>query len=176
MSGSASTQPRTGRRNVQGKRVIGLQGEAREEGGTPFFSNKYTEGRKQMEYPKMLQGESLTRLLQGTALGVAITVAVGFNFTLGYGFGWTTGGKAQQRETTAPGQGRMSILAPVCEKDFAAKEGAVEKYKSTQSYNHDTVVRESLKMVLNNEMDYVLARACVIEIDANLSKSAEKKS
>ena len=129
-----------------------------------------------MQLPAILQGESLKRLIQGAVVGAVATMAVGFNFTLGYGFGWTTGGKAQQMETTAREQGRMSVLAPECAKNFAAKEGAVEKYKSTQSYNHDTVVRESLKMVLNNEMDYVLARACVIEIDANLSKSAEKKS
>ena len=46
-----------------------------------------------MEVPSMLQGESLKRLLQGIAIGVALTVIVGFNW-FSYGFGWTLGGSA----------------------------------------------------------------------------------
>ena len=46
-----------------------------------------------MEVPSMLQGESLKRLLQGIAIGVALTVIVCFNW-FSYGFGWTLGGTA----------------------------------------------------------------------------------
>src|SRR5438128_11793542 len=48
-----------------------------------------------MEVPSMLQGESLKRLLQGIAIGVALTVIVGFNW-FSYGFGWTLGGTAEK--------------------------------------------------------------------------------
>ena len=44
-----------------------------------------------MQLPKILQGESLTRLLQGAFAGFLATVVIGF----GWG-GWTLGGTAMK--------------------------------------------------------------------------------
>ena len=47
-----------------------------------------------MQLPKILQGESLTRLLQGAFAGFLATVVIGF----GWG-GWTLGGTAMKMAT-----------------------------------------------------------------------------
>ncbi len=44
-----------------------------------------------MQLPSILQGDSLTRLLQGAAAGAIATVVIGFNWG-----GWVTGGTAKE--------------------------------------------------------------------------------
>ncbi len=56
-----------------------------------------------MNLPPILQGESLTRLLQGAVAGAVVTMVVGF----GWG-GWQLQSKAQKTADTA-----VSRLAPV---------------------------------------------------------------
>jgi hypothetical protein len=48
------------------------------------------------------------------------------------------------------------------------------KIKATPSYNHDDIVREFVKTVVNTPMDYSLARACAAAVDEALAKSAAK--
>jgi hypothetical protein len=73
-----------------------------------------------MNVPSFLSGESLTRLLQGIAVGFVLTVAIGFNW-VGPGFGWVTGGTvdkiADKRAETAV----IAVLAPVCAEKFLAQ-------------------------------------------------------
>ena len=73
-----------------------------------------------MQVPSFLSGESLKRLLQGSAIGFVLTVAIGFNWT-GYGFGWVTGGIvdkiADKRAETAV----IAVLAPICAEKFLAQ-------------------------------------------------------
>ena len=79
-----------------------------------------------MNIPSFLSGESLTRLLQGIAVGFILTVAIGFNWT-GYGFGWVTGGTvdkiADKRAETAV----IAILAPICAEKFLAQSDVAAK-------------------------------------------------
>ena len=66
-----------------------------------------------MQVPSMLQGESLTRLLQGIAIGVALTVMVGFNW-FSYGFGWTLGGTAEKMALQRVDVALVAAYTPVC--------------------------------------------------------------
>lgn len=85
-----------------------------------------------MNIPSFLSGESLTRLLQGTAAGCILTVAVGFNWA-GPGFGWVTGGTAARIADKRAETAIIAVLAPICaekflaQPDFVAKTVALEK-------------------------------------------------
>jgi hypothetical protein len=68
-----------------------------------------------MQVPSMLQGESLTRLLQGAALGVVATVVVGF----GWG-GWSLGSTANKMANEQSERAVVAALAPVCAAKFRA--------------------------------------------------------
>jgi len=52
--------------------------------------------------------------------------------------------------------------------------GAVTKIKATPSYNHDDIVREFVKTVVNTPLDYSLASPCAAAVDEALAKSAAK--
>src|SRR3954466_11793870 len=79
------------------------------------------------------------RLMQGVALGAAVTVALGFNWIGGYGFNWTTGGNAQKMALTAS----TDAMIPICADQFLAlgPEALVE-YKASKVGNRDDVVRK----------------------------------
>jgi hypothetical protein len=75
-----------------------------------------------LKLPSALQGDSLTRLLQGIALGAVATIIVGF-----YWGGWMLGSTAdkiaKQRTETAV----VAALAPICAAKFAALPDAAAK-------------------------------------------------
>ena len=75
-----------------------------------------------MQLPPILQGESLTRLLQGAALGAIATMIVGFNWG-GWSLGSTTDKVARERSETAV----VAALAPVCADKFRALPDAEAK-------------------------------------------------
>jgi hypothetical protein len=62
-----------------------------------------------MELPPILQGESITRLLQGAFIGFAATAIVGFTWG-----GWTLGKTAKQMAESAV----VAALAPICVDKF----------------------------------------------------------
>ena len=66
-----------------------------------------------MQLPKILQGESLTRLLQGAFAGFLATVVIGF----GWG-GWTLGGTAMKMATQSANSAVVTALAPICVDKF----------------------------------------------------------
>jgi hypothetical protein len=75
-----------------------------------------------MQLPSILQGESLTRLLQGAALGAIATMIVGFNWG-GWSLGSTTDKVARERSESAV----VAALAPVCADKFRALPDAEAK-------------------------------------------------
>lgn len=75
-----------------------------------------------MQLPSILQGESLTRLLQGAALGAIATMIVGFNWG-GWSLGSTTDKVARERSESAV----VAALAPVCADKFRALPDAETK-------------------------------------------------
>ena len=70
----------------------------------------------------MLQGESLTRLLQGVAAGAVATVVVGF----GWG-GWSLGSTADKMASEQSERAVVAALAPVCADKFRALPDAAAK-------------------------------------------------
>lgn len=62
-----------------------------------------------MQLPAILQGESLTRLLQGAAVGAIATIVIGFNWG-----GWTLGGTAKELAQKSATSAVVAALAPIC--------------------------------------------------------------
>ena len=75
-----------------------------------------------MELPSILHGESLTRLLQGAAVGAVATMFVGF-----YWGGWSLGSTADKVAKARSEVAVIAALAPVCAKEFRALPDAEAK-------------------------------------------------
>jgi len=93
-----------------------------------------------MKLPPMLQGDSLTRLLQGAAAGGAITLIVGF----GWG-GWQLHSKAQKMAQDSANSAVVAVLAPICADRFEHATGAtatLAKLKATDSWKQDVFLVE----------------------------------
>jgi hypothetical protein len=68
-----------------------------------------------MQMPSILQGESLTRLLQGAVAGAIATMFVGF-----YWGGWSLGSTAEKLAKERSDLAVIAVLAPVCADKFSA--------------------------------------------------------
>jgi hypothetical protein len=75
-----------------------------------------------VQLPAILQGESLTRLLQGAAAGAVATMFVGF-----YWGGWSLGSTADKMAKERSDQAVVAALAPVCADKFRALPDAEAK-------------------------------------------------
>ena len=75
-----------------------------------------------MQVPSILQGESLTRLLQGAAVGAVATMIVGFNWG-----GWSLGSTADKMAKEQSDLAVVAALAPVCADKFRALPDAKAK-------------------------------------------------
>src|SRR4030088_1402957 len=93
-----------------------------------------------MEMPSILQGESLTRLLQGAFAGFVATVVIGF----GWG-GWTLGSTAQQMADKNASAAVVAVLAPMCADKF--RQGAdaaanMVELKKVSSWMQDSYIEK----------------------------------
>jgi hypothetical protein len=75
-----------------------------------------------MQLPSMLQGESLTRLLQGVAVGAIATIAIGFSWG-----GWSLASTANEMAKQRSEQAVVVAMAPVCADKFRALPDAAAK-------------------------------------------------
>jgi hypothetical protein len=75
-----------------------------------------------MQIPSILQGESLTRLLQGAAAGAVATIVVGF-----YWGGWSLASSADKMAKQRSELAVIAVLAPVCADKFRALPDAEAK-------------------------------------------------
>src|SRR5436190_4608169 len=75
-----------------------------------------------MQIPSILQGESLTRLLQGAAVGAVATMVVGFSWG-----GWSLGSTADKMAKDRSDLAVVAALAPVCADKFRALPDAEAK-------------------------------------------------
>ena len=88
----------------------------------------------------MLQGDSLTRLLQGAAAGFLVTVMLGF----GWG-GWQLQSKAQKLSDQNVNSAVVAALTPICVDKFQHASGATATLvalKATDSWKQDTFVEK----------------------------------
>lgn len=93
-----------------------------------------------MPIPEVFQGESLTRLFQGVALGAVAAIAIGF----GWG-GWVTGGSASQQTSDATESAVVSALAPICVDQFQRADNAAANLvslKQASFYERDDFVEK----------------------------------
>jgi hypothetical protein len=93
-----------------------------------------------MQLPKILQVESLTRLLQGAFAGFLATVVIGFSWG-----GWTLGSTAMKMANQSASSAVVTALAPICVDKFQhateAKATLVE-LKAIDSWKQDTFVEK----------------------------------
>jgi hypothetical protein len=75
-----------------------------------------------MPLPSILQGESLTRLMQGAAIGAGATIFVGF-----FWGGWSLASTANKMAKQRSEQAVIAALAPVCAEKFGALPDAEAK-------------------------------------------------
>src|SRR6478752_7978496 len=112
-----------------------------------------------MQLPPMLQGESLTRLLQGAAAGAAATIFVGF-----YWGGWSLASTAAKMAKERSELAVIAALTPVCADkfralpDFDAKKVALSKVDSWK--RRDEFPKELVTLPGDSYPNSALIEAC----------------
>src|ERR1700726_3578968 len=112
-----------------------------------------------MQLPSILQGESLTRLLQGAAAGAVAIMFVGF-----YWGGWLLGSTADKMAKERSELAVIAALAPVCADKFralpdaAAKQIALSKVDSWK--RRDEFPKELVTLPGESYPNSALADAC----------------
>src|SRR5580692_6538256 len=125
-----------------------------------------------MQLPSILQGESLTRLLQGAAAGAVAIMFVGF-----YWGGWSLGSTADKMAKERSDLAVVSALAPVYADIFRAlpdadaKKVALSKVDSWK--RRDEVPKEIVSLPCESYPSSALVDACFTLLLA--PKSAELK-
>ena len=119
-----------------------------------------------MEMPKILQGDSLKRLLQGAALGAIATLIVGF-----YWGGWVTGGTAKDMVQRSTNAAVVSALSPICVDKFQHSAGAVAnmvELKKVSSYQQSSFIEKGGWATLpgSDTANSAVARACAEMLDS----------
>lgn len=113
-----------------------------------------------MDMPAILQGESLTRLVQGAAVGAFVTIVIGFNWG-----GWTLGGTAVKMSEDAAKSAVVAALAPICVDKFQHTTNAAEnlvELKKVASYKQSSFVEKGGWATLpgSDTANYAVAEAC----------------
>jgi len=113
-----------------------------------------------MQLPPILQGESLTRLLQGAFAGFLATVVIGF----GWG-GWTLGSTARETAAKSAAIAVVTVLAPMCADKFRQASDSPAKLtalKGTDSWKRDDFIKDTGYATFpGSEYDRKVADACV---------------
>ena len=98
-----------------------------------------------MQLPSILQGESLTRLSQGIAIGAVATMVIGF-----YWGGWTLGSTAKEQAQKTATSAVVAALAPICVDKFqvaADSSTNLVELKKVNSCSHKLESIEDLERI-----------------------------
>lgn len=119
--------------------------------------------------PSAFKGESLRRLLQGLALGVAATMIIGFSWG-----GWMTTRSAQEMARQRSDAALVSALAPICVDKFRNSNNVAantDELKKTTSFMQGSFIARGgwATTIGSNEPNSVVADAC-----ANMLSSMAK--
>ena len=93
-----------------------------------------------MELPSILQGESLTRLLQGAVAGFLATVVIGFNWG-----GWMLESTAKQMAEKSANSAVVTVLAPMCADKFRQASDStlnMAELKKVSSWMQDSYIEK----------------------------------
>jgi hypothetical protein len=93
-----------------------------------------------MQLPKIFQGESITRLLQGAFAGVVATLVIGFMWG-----GWVTGGTATKMTSEAVEATQVTLYSPICVERYMAKATPEQRaaFAKENDWNRDTVIEDT---------------------------------
>src|SRR6187200_2466990 len=113
-----------------------------------------------MEMPSILQGDSLTRLLQGAFAGFLATVVIGF----GWG-GWTLASTASETAAKSAAAAVVAVLAPMCADKFrqgAEASANMAELKKVSSWMQDSYIEKGGWATFpgNASPDRSVAQAC----------------
>ncbi len=113
-----------------------------------------------MPIPSFLKGESITRLLQGSALGAIATIVLGFNWG-----GWSLASTATKNANDQTETALISALAPICVEKFKASEESVANLAALNeksSYQRSGFIEDGGWAVLsgNDKAEKGVAREC----------------
>ena len=95
---------------------------------------------KKMEFPEMLRGDSLTRIIQGTLFGFILTAFIGFNYA-----GWTLEATAEKVANERVQAAIIAALTPICVEKFQAANDAKDsaaKLKATENWKQDKFIEQ----------------------------------
>ena len=93
-----------------------------------------------MNLPPVLQGEQLTRLLQGAVVGAIVTITLGF----GWG-GWQLQSKSEKLAQQRADEALVAALAPICVDKFqhaSDSKATLVALKATDSWNRDSFIEK----------------------------------
>jgi pimeloyl-ACP methyl ester carboxylesterase len=116
---------------------------------------------KAMQVPSILQGESLTRLLQGMAIGAVTSMVIGFSWG-----GWVTGGTAVKLADERANTAVVAALTPICVEKFLQNSDAKANLAVLQKVSSNWEQGDYLEKggwatpPGATSPDYHLARAC----------------
>ena len=114
-----------------------------------------------MQVPSILQGESLSRLLQGAAIGAVAAIVVGFSWG-----GWMTGGTADRLSAERADTAVVTALTPICVEKFLqngdAKANLTVLQKISTTWEQGDYLEKGgwATRPGATSPDYQLARAC----------------
>jgi hypothetical protein len=113
-----------------------------------------------MQLPSILQGDSLTRLLQGAAAGAVATMVIGFTWG-----GWTLGSTAKQMSEQRISAALVAVLAPMCVDKFRQAPdaaGQMVEFKKVSSWMQDSYIQKGGWATFPgmSSPDLAIAQAC----------------
>jgi hypothetical protein len=93
-----------------------------------------------MQLPAILEGPSVTRLLQGAFAGFVATVVIGFAWG-----GWTLGSTARQMAMKETSTALVAVLAPMCADKFRGGSEATSnmaEFKKVSVWQQDSYIQK----------------------------------
>jgi hypothetical protein len=117
-----------------------------------------------MQLPAILQGDSLTRLLQGAAAGAIATLVIGFNWG-----GWVTGGTAKEMTQKSVTSALVSALSPICVDKFEHSADAaanMTEFKKVNTWQQGSFIEKGgwATMPGGDPANTAVAQACATVI------------
>jgi hypothetical protein len=122
-----------------------------------------------MQLPSILQGDSLTRLVQGAAAGAIATMIIGFSWG-----GWVTGGTSKELVQRSVSTALVSALSPICVDKFqrsAEVTANLVEFKKVNSWQQGSFIEKGgwATMPGGDTANEAVAQACATML-TNLQK------
>jgi len=128
-----------------------------------------------VQLPAILEGASLTRLLQGAAVGAIATIIIGFSWG-----GWMLGSTAKKLASDETRSAIVTVAAPACAEHFANKANDEKwaEYQKVDTWRRDTYLKDAGYATMTGlANDYstssAIADACVKALNKLLETRAK---